>query len=128
MKCYFTFNNDIENNKIYLDMLELALRTARKNTTLDLYALYEGTKEDKLYSILKKYNVNVQICKLSFYDLLENFYDEQYKKEFKFEMTFNEIKYNAEGKMRVLEWSLDGKNYYSEYNKNILLKDIRNEQ
>ena len=43
-------------------------------------------------------------------------------------MTFNEIKYNAEGKMRVLEWSLDGKNYYSEYNKNILLKDIRNKK
>ena len=54
--------------------------------------------------------------------------DNGFKKEFKFEMTFNEIKYNAEGKMRVLEWSLDGKNYYSEYNKNILLKDIRNKK
>ena len=80
MKCYFTFNNDIENNETYMNMLDVALQSARKNTTLDLYALYDGNVEDKLYSILKKYNVKVYICKLSFYNLLENFYDKDYNK------------------------------------------------
>ncbi len=78
MKCYFTFNNDIENNKTYLNMLETALKTARENTTLDLHALYEGNPEDKLYLLLKKYDVKVSFCKLSFYNLLESFYDQKY--------------------------------------------------
>ena len=84
MKCYFTFNNDIENNKTYKEMLEIALQTARKNTTLDLYSLYDGSKEDELYSILQKYGVKVTICKLSFYHLLEHFYDNKYNEQCNF--------------------------------------------
>ncbi len=82
MKCYFTFNNDVENNEVYLNMLEVALKSARQNTTLDLNALYEGNASDKLYRILRKYNVKVNLCSLSFYPELEKFYFAKNKEKY----------------------------------------------
>lgn len=52
--------------------------------------------------------------------------DNGFNKNFEFQMITDEDKeYSATGKMRILEWSLDGKNYFSEYNKNLLYEDIK---
>ncbi len=66
LKCFFAFSNDIENNKIYTDMLIATLASARANTTLDLHCLYDGEKNDKLYAILRKYDVTVHIKTIPF--------------------------------------------------------------
>ena len=53
------------------------------------------------------------------------FIDNGFNKEFSFQMISENKNYNATGRMRILEWSLDGKNYFPEYNKNILYEDIK---
>jgi len=80
MKLYFTFNNDIEGNTVYIDMLKACLISAKKNTTLQLNAIYDGNDSDRLYNILIDNGVNVIRHSLSFYDKLNNFYDDTYKK------------------------------------------------
>ena len=47
MKCYFACNNGLDSRPQYLDMLEVTLKTARLNTTLDLYCVYYGKETDK---------------------------------------------------------------------------------
>lgn len=79
MKVYFTLNNDIEGNTIYMDMLRACLISAKKNTSLQLNAIYDGKESDKIYKILIENDVNVICHALSFYKELEKFYDEKYK-------------------------------------------------
>jgi hypothetical protein len=66
MKCYFAFGDDIINNEIYIQMLKTCLASARQNTALDLYCLYDGQKDDKLYKILTDFNVNIIIASIPF--------------------------------------------------------------
>jgi hypothetical protein len=74
MKVYFTLTDGVENSEINLDMLRLALKSAQENTSLKLYALYEGTKEDSAYKIFIENGVNVTLCTCSFKDKLERYY------------------------------------------------------
>lgn len=78
LKCYFAFGHDIENNQCYIDMLMATLSSARKNTTLDLYCLYDGTKDDKLYSLMKEYGVNIKIASIPFFDKIKKIYTNEY--------------------------------------------------
>lgn len=78
LKCFFAFSNDIENNKTYTDMLIATLASARANTTLDLHCLYDGKKSDKLYSILRKYNVNVHIKTIPFLQQILKIYTPEF--------------------------------------------------
>lgn len=78
LKCFFAFSNDIENNKTYTDMLVATLASARKNTTLDLHCLYDGNKTDKLYKILRKYDVVVHIKTIPFMDKIKKIYTPEF--------------------------------------------------
>ena len=62
-------------------MLKACLESARKNTTLDLYCLYDGKKDDYLYSLLIKYNVNVKLVTIPFYNELSHIYTNDYMLE-----------------------------------------------
>ena len=59
MKCYFAVTAPDSEKNVYVSLLEVALKSARLNTTLDLYVLYDGPREHKCYQILKEYNVNI---------------------------------------------------------------------
>lgn len=128
MKCYFTFNNDIENNPPYLQMLEAALASARQNTTLDLYALFDGNKEDKIYQILQKYHIKTTICHLSFYDKLQHFYDEAYEREHN--MPLNRLKQAAANfmKFEIPEYEHDDECILYTDLDTLFLKDINTEK
>jgi lipopolysaccharide biosynthesis glycosyltransferase len=78
MKCYFAFSDDILNNQTYVDMLTVCLKSARKNTTLDLHALYDGKKGDKLYNILDSYGVNIIVATVPFKGDIYKIYTEEY--------------------------------------------------
>lgn len=78
LKCFFAFSNDIESNQIYTELLIATLESAKKNTSLDLYCLYDGIKDDKLYKILKKYGVEVYITSIPFFDDLKRIYNKKY--------------------------------------------------
>lgn len=74
MKLYFTLTNGVNNSEIHLNMLRLCLKSARENTSLDLYALYDGEIGDNSYNIFKENGVNVILCKCSFTDKLKKYY------------------------------------------------------
>lgn len=74
MKLYFTLTNGVNNSEVHLNMLRLCLKSARENTSLDLYALYDGEIGDNSYNIFKENGVNVILCKCSFTDKLKKYY------------------------------------------------------
>ena len=81
LKCYFAFSDDIINKQYYVEMLKACLESARRNTTLDLYCLYDGKEGDSLYNLLMEYNVNVKIATIPFYNELSKIYTKDYMLE-----------------------------------------------
>ena len=51
MKCYFALTEPDLENSVYIDLLEATLKSAVKNTTLDLYALYDGNDNGLCYDL-----------------------------------------------------------------------------
>lgn len=86
MKVYFTLTSGINKSQILLDMLSLCLKSAKKNTSLNLYALYDGEINDASYKIFTDNNVNVILCKCSFKDKLKKYYENS-----KFEGLLNSV-------------------------------------
>ncbi len=78
MKCYFCLTEPDDANSIYLDMLYVSLKSARKNTSLDLYVLYDGSEDGRCYSILKEFNVKIIKHKFSHKDYLKKTFPENY--------------------------------------------------
>ena len=58
MKCYLALTEPDSDNEVYIDLLEVTLKSANSNTSLGLYALYDGNIESPCYKLLKKYKVN----------------------------------------------------------------------
>lgn len=80
MKCYFALTEPDSTNQVYIDLLEVTLKSAVKNTSLDLYALYDGKVGSPCYSLLKSYNVSVIPHKFSHEQFLPSVYPESYMK------------------------------------------------
>lgn len=85
MKCYFALSDDVSANDGYYAMFLCALESARKNTTLDLHCLYDFRKtccntieEDRIYQLLKKYDVTVHLTSIDFEDALLGVYTDDY--------------------------------------------------
>ena len=74
MKLYFTLTDGVDRSPIHLDMLRLACKSAKENTSLKLCALYDGTPNDTAYKILREYGVDITLCSCSFADKLEKYY------------------------------------------------------
>ena len=78
MKCYFCVVEPNSDNDVYLDLLYVCLKSARQNTNLDLYVLYDGSDVGHCYSILKEFDVHIIKHKFSHYDYLEKTYPQEY--------------------------------------------------
>lgn len=63
---------------MYNDLLYASLKSARLNTSLDLYALYDGSTEGRCYEILKEFNVNIILHKFSHKQYLEKVYPKEF--------------------------------------------------
>lgn len=123
LKCYFAFSNDIERNQCYIDMLRAGLSSARKNTTLDLYCLYDGDEDDYLYSLLMEYNVKVKIAKISFLSQLKKIYTPAYMME-KFGFVISELSLRSRFlRMLISEYEPDDYVLYCDTDV-LFLKDI----
>lgn len=51
--------NDHNTSELYSDLLTVALKSARQNTSLDLVVLYDGPKDHRIYELLLSYNVKI---------------------------------------------------------------------
>lgn len=81
MKCYFCLTAPLSDDDIYVDLLEVSLKTAKKNTSLRLVALYDGPKVHRCYRLLQEYNVQIIEHVFSHRKFLEKVYPEKYLKE-----------------------------------------------
>ena len=79
MKCYFCFTAPDKENSVYVDLLEVSLKSAAQNTTLDLYALYDGPDDGSCYELLKKYHVTIIKHRFSHEHCLDRLYPEDWK-------------------------------------------------
>lgn len=80
MRCYFCVaepSNSVP-SLVYQNMLEVALKSARENTNLDLYALYDGSKNGPFAQIMKKYDVSIIEHRFSQYESLKNTFPYSY--------------------------------------------------
>lgn len=73
MKCYMcvSVGDDSNTTELYSDLLTVALKSARQNTTLDLVVLYDGQKEHRIYDVLCKYHVKIIEHSFSHFDCLK---------------------------------------------------------
>lgn len=78
MKCYFACNSGVTVRDVYRDMLEVTLKTARQNTTLDLYCIYDGTPGDKAHRTLLRYDVTTIFHRITFEKELLELYTPEY--------------------------------------------------
>lgn len=88
MKCYFALSDDVTESDSYYAMFMCALESARKNTSLDLHCLYDFRKtvsdnieDDRMYTLLKQYNVTIHLTSIDFEKELCNVYTDDYLKE-----------------------------------------------
>lgn len=88
MRCYFALSDDVSNNDVYYSMFICALESARKNTSFELHCLYDFRKafvndieDDRIYKLLKKYNVIIHLISIDFESELLNVYTDDYLDE-----------------------------------------------
>lgn len=88
MKCYFALSDDVSNNDVYYWMFVATLNSAKRNTTLDLHCLYdfrktnvENIEDDRIYQLLKKYEVKIHLSTIDFEDDLLQVYTDEYLKK-----------------------------------------------
>ena len=62
--------DDSSTTELYSDLLTVALKSARQNTSLDLVVLYDGPKEHRIYEVLLEYNVKIIEHQFSHFDCL----------------------------------------------------------
>lgn len=79
MKCYFCFTAPKKENDVYVDLLEVSLKSASQNTTLDLYALYDGPDSGRCYELLKNYHVSIIKHRFSHEYCLDRLYPDDWK-------------------------------------------------
>ena len=78
MKCYIALTAPISDTDVYVNLLAVTLRSARKNTTLDLYALYDGPTTSRCYQLLQENNVTIISHQFSHKQYLEKTYPKEY--------------------------------------------------
>ena len=59
MKCYFAIVAPEKEADVYVNMLEVAIKSAQQNTSLQICVLYDGPTEHYCYRMLKKYGVQI---------------------------------------------------------------------
>lgn len=59
MKCYFALTAPNDDTSPYVDMLEVALKSAHLHTSLKIVVLYDGPKGNRCWEIVQKYGAEV---------------------------------------------------------------------
>lgn len=80
MKCYICLTAPQDDNDVYVSTLEATLASARKNTSLDIVALYDGSEDSKCYKLLKIFRVEVIKHEFSHKRYLEKIYPNEHVK------------------------------------------------
>lgn len=78
--CVAVSDNSVTSN-LYSELLEVALNSAKKNTTLNINVLYDGPDDHVYMKIMRKYNVNIIRWKFSRFSYLEKTFSCDYLKE-----------------------------------------------
>lgn len=80
MKCYFCYSaaDDKVSQKLYFDMLKVAISSALKNTDLEIVVLYDGDVAGDDYLYLKSLPINVINHKFSCANFLEKTYPKEW--------------------------------------------------
>ena len=78
MKCYICLTAPDEENSVYTDLLEATVVSARKNTSLEMIALYDGPHSHPCYQIMIENGVNVIDHVFSHKKYLETTYPKEF--------------------------------------------------
>ena len=92
MKCYICLTAPKDDNDVYVSTLEATLASARKNTSLDIVALYDGSEDSKCYKLLKTFRVEIIKHEFSHKRYLEKIYpNEHIKRDVKKEEFYHKL-------------------------------------
>lgn len=80
MKCYICLTAPQNDNDVYVSTLEATLVSARKNTSLDIVALYDGSDDNRCYKLLKTFEVEIIRHEFSHKSCLEKIYPNEHIK------------------------------------------------
>ena len=72
MKCYLCISvcDDKSTTELYSNLLTVALRSAHRNTSLDIVVLYDGPKDHSIYKLLLDFKVKIIPHQFSHYEEL----------------------------------------------------------
>lgn len=85
MKCYFALSDDVSSNDDYYWMFVAAVKSAKKNTSLELHCLYDfrdktsgDISNDRIYRMLKDNGVIIHLIAIDFEEELLSVYTDEY--------------------------------------------------
>lgn len=81
MKCYFALTAPEDGNSLYADLFEVALKSARLNTSLDLHVLYDGPDDHRCRRLMEQYGAHVIPHRFSRREQLLKVYDEDWMRQ-----------------------------------------------
>ncbi|WP_295484428.1 glycosyltransferase [uncultured Succinatimonas sp.] len=80
MKCYICLTAPHDDNDVYVSTLEATLVSARKNTSLEIVALYDGSEDSECYKLLKLFEVEIIKHEFSHKSYLDKIYPNEHIK------------------------------------------------
>ena len=80
MKCYICLTAPHDDNDVYVSTLEATLVSARKNTSLEIVALYDGSEDSKCYKLLEFFEVEIIKHEFSHKSYLDKIYPNEHIK------------------------------------------------
>lgn len=81
MKCYICLTDSVVGRKDYMDLLQVTLSSARKNTTLKMICLYEGKVGDPVYRLLEEYGTEIILHEFPFKKEIMEIYPEEWMRK-----------------------------------------------
>lgn len=79
MKCYLTLTAPASDDDPYVDLLEVTLKSARENTTLDVHVLYDGPEDCRTFRLMKQYGAKVIPHRFSHYEEVQRLFRTDFK-------------------------------------------------
>lgn len=79
LKCYLAVVAPDDETSVYIDLLEVALKSAKLNTTLDINVLYDGPKGHRCHNLLNKYDAHIIPHKFSHEKDIERLFNRDFE-------------------------------------------------
>jgi lipopolysaccharide biosynthesis glycosyltransferase len=80
MKVYFTISS-LDDNPVYMNLLRVACKSLRQNTTCGLICIYDGNESDITAGILREYNAKIVYHDFPHRDALLKIYNDEYMRK-----------------------------------------------